>query len=58
MRTYTQKRHYKDMTPEKADRIRNLYFRKRMKQTEIAKLFNMAQGSVSRIVSNHTWRTL
>lgn len=35
----------------RAEDMRVLYFKKRMKQTEIAKMYKMRQGSVSRIIS-------
>jgi DNA-directed RNA polymerase specialized sigma subunit len=49
------KRYYRSMTPAKAQRIREMYFSERVKQTEIARVFGIAQGNVSRIVSGSTW---
>ena len=36
---------------KKTQAIRDMYFKKRMKQTEIAKVMVMRQGNVSRIIS-------
>jgi DNA-directed RNA polymerase specialized sigma subunit len=41
----------------KAEKIRELYFIRNMKPTELAKMFGIAQGSVSRIVSGRVWQT-
>ena len=49
------KRYYKHMNPDKANAIRHLYFKERKKQREIAELFGIAQGSVSRIISGMVW---
>lgn len=40
---------------KKADEIRRLYFEKRAKQTEIAKIAEVPQGSISRIVSQQVY---
>lgn len=50
-----RKRYYRDMTPLAAKTIRQLYFEGKLKQREIAWLFGIAQGSVSRIVSSQVW---
>jgi len=49
------KSRYRNMTPQKAAKIRSLYFVHRYKQTEIASLFGISQGNVSRIVSGTVW---
>ena len=49
------KSHYQNMTPEKAVEIRRLYFEEKKLQREIAEQFGITQGSVSRIVSGHSW---
>ena len=46
-----KKRWYRNMTPKKHEQIRDQYFKQRLKQTEIAKLHKISQGSVSRIIS-------
>lgn len=51
------KRHYRHMDYVKAERIRELYFSRKMKQTELAEAFGIGQGSVSRIVSGLVWQT-
>lgn len=52
-----RKRHYRHMDHAKAERIRELYFTRQMKQTELAEAFGIGQGSVSRILSNQVWQT-
>ena len=52
-----QKRWYRHMDYAKAEKIRELYFIRNMKPTELAKMFGIAQGSVSRIVSGRVWQT-
>lgn len=49
------KRHYRQMTPERAAKIREQYFVDRRKQIDIAREYGISQGSVSRIISNITW---
>ena len=49
------KSHYRNMTPEKAEKIRELYFIERLKQGVIAKRFGISQGNVSRIISGGVW---
>lgn len=49
------KKWYRSMTPEKAKKIRLLYFREGKKQHEIAAMFGISQGNVSRIVSGKVW---
>jgi len=43
------------MNYEKAAQIRDLYFSRQKKQTELAVMFGLAQGSVSRIISGQVW---
>lgn len=50
-----KKSYYGNMTKEKAHRIRELYFTGLWKQTELAEMYNIRQGSVSRIVSGAVW---
>lgn len=57
------KRYYRNMTPEKAEQIRNEYFNKqnkvagkrRIKQKELAEKYGIKQNTVSRIVSGMVW---
>ena len=49
------KRRYRQMTPRAATVIRDLYFVGRLKQHEIGRMFDIKQGSVSRIVSDQVW---
>ena len=49
------KRHYRKMTPAKANLIRELYFMGRIKQVQLARGFGISQGNVSRIVSGGAW---
>ncbi len=49
------KRHYRHTNPVVAKMIRELYFSRKMKQAELAALFRLTQGSISRIVSNQVW---
>jgi len=51
------KRHYRHMDYAKAERIRELYFTRQMKQAELAQAFGLKQASVSRIVSGQVWQT-
>ena len=46
---------YKNMTKEKAEEIRKLYFSRQKKQWELAEMFGIRQGSVSRILSDQVW---
>lgn len=50
------KRYYRHMDYAKAERIRELYFSRKMKQAELAEVFGLRQGSVSRIVSGLVWQ--
>ena len=50
-----QKRWYRHMDYDKAERIRELYFTRRMKQAELAQLFGVRQCTISRIVSGRVW---
>jgi len=45
----------KDMTRDKAEEIRRLYFSRQAKQRELAEMFNTTQANISRIVSGITW---
>jgi len=49
------KSRYRDMTPEKAEQMRRLYFSRQAKQAELAEMFGIRQNSVSRIVSGQSW---
>lgn len=49
------KRFYRTMNKKRADRIRVLYFEHKLKQQEIADIFGITQGSVSRILSCCVW---
>lgn len=46
---------YRNMAPERAERIRELYFRERMKQKQIADMYGIKQNTVSRIISDLVW---
>ena len=49
------KRFYRDMTPGQANQIRDLYFSRQFKQTELSVIYSMSQSSVSRIISGDVW---
>jgi DNA-binding transcriptional regulator LsrR (DeoR family) len=49
------KSYYGKMTPRLANQVRDLYFSRQFKQREIAEMYGIQQGSVSRIVSNLVW---
>lgn len=49
------KRFYRQSSPLVARVARDLYFVGKLKQREIGRMFGMAQGSVSRIVSGQVW---
>lgn len=49
------KAYYRNMNPEKANEIRELYFLHKMKQKQIAEKFGIRQNSVSRIISGMVW---
>lgn len=49
------KRHYRNMTPAKAEEIRRLYFSREKKQAELAAMFGIRQNTVSRIISGMVW---
>lgn len=49
------KSHYRNMTPADADRIRELYFREKVKQQQIADMYGIKQNTVSRIISGIVW---
>lgn len=50
-----KKTFYKHMTPLAAKVIRQLYFVGKLRQVDIARMFDIGQGSVSRIVSGQVW---
>ena len=50
-----QKSRYRNMTREKADLARKLYFSRKMNQREIGELLGIRQHSVSRIISGQVW---
>jgi DNA-binding transcriptional regulator LsrR (DeoR family) len=43
------------MNLEKANQARDMYFRQRMKQGEIAAILGVRQNTVSRIISGMVW---
>ena len=47
--------HYRHMTRDLANQIRDLYFSRWFKQREIAEMYGIRQHSVSRIVSGRVW---
>ena len=49
------KRFYGDMTFEKAEQMRHLYFTRQKKQAELGRIYGIRQGSVSRILSGLSW---
>lgn len=51
----SRKRHYRHMSPAIAQQIRDLYFSRWFKQQELADLYGVLQGSISRIVSGASW---
>jgi DNA-binding transcriptional regulator LsrR (DeoR family) len=50
------KANYRHYSPKMAREIRDLYFARVFKQTELAKVYQIAQGTVSRYVSGRVWR--
>jgi DNA-binding transcriptional regulator LsrR (DeoR family) len=50
------KRRYRNSSPMVARVIRDLYFVGRLKQKELARMFGLAQSSVSRIVAAQVWQ--
>jgi hypothetical protein len=50
------KRFYRNSNPRVAAVIRDLRFVGKMKQTDLGRMFGMAQGSVSRICSGQVWQ--
>jgi len=50
-----QKRWYRHMDYAKAERIRELYFSRQMRQAELAEMFGVRQCTISRIVSGQVW---
>lgn len=55
MSRHRPKSFFRHMTPEKAAEIRRQYFAGGITQVELARQYNLAQGSISRIVSGHVW---
>lgn len=49
------KRFYRNMTRAKAEDMRFLYFKRRLKQREIAEIHGIKQNTVSRIISYQVW---
>lgn len=49
------KSRYRHMSRQIAQQIRDLYFSRWFKQAELAELYGIKQGSVSRIVSGQVW---
>lgn len=49
------KSRYRNMDHAKAEQMRELYFKDRFKQREIAAMFDVTQGTVSRVISGHSW---
>jgi DNA-binding transcriptional regulator LsrR (DeoR family) len=49
------KEFYRNMTREKAEQIRKLYFSRQKKQKELAEDFGIKQNTVSRIISGMVW---
>ena len=49
------KRFYRNMDKRKADLIRQLYFVGKLKQADLARMFGITQGSVSRVISGLSW---
>lgn len=45
----------REFRKNRAETIRDMYFKKRIKQSKIAEYFGMRQGSISRIISDITW---
>ena len=50
------KTHYRHSCPRIAREIRDLYFKARFRQTELARLYGLAQGTVSKMISGITWQ--
>lgn len=50
-----RKRFYRSMSAQIAQQIRDLYFSRWFRQWEIARLYGIAQSTVSRIVSGQVW---
>jgi DNA-binding transcriptional regulator LsrR (DeoR family) len=49
------KRHYRQMTREKAHEIRRRYFAREANQPQLAREFGVRQNTISRIVSGQVW---
>lgn len=49
------KSRYRNMDHDKANQMRDLYFKGRLKQRVIADMFNVTQPTVSRVISGHSW---
>ena len=55
MSMHRPKRHYRHMTREKADMIRELYFSGKGTQKQLGEKYGIRQGTVSRIISGQVW---
>ena len=55
MRPRGSAKKYKNMTREIADKIREEYWIKKVKQKDLAERYGMAQGSISRIINEWVW---
>lgn len=56
MRKYSKKKtFYRDMTAEKAAKVRELRFTEKLKQVEIAAITGVCQSSVCKIISGQVW---
>lgn len=55
MRKPSPKSYYRNMTLQKAEEIRLMYFSRQLNQAELAKRYGIRQNTVSRIVSGITW---
>lgn len=49
------KSHYRGMTREKAQEIRRRYFAREANQAQLAREYQRAQNTISRIVSGQVW---
>ena len=49
-------RHTK-MTQEKADQVRELYFKSKVSYGDLAKQFGISRSTVADIVKNRTWKS-
>lgn len=51
-----QKTKFKHHSPRDALEVRDLYFARLFKQTELAEIYKVSQGTVSRYVSGRVWK--